>query len=80
MRDREALLRRRVHQCFTAIGFSSIAESTQTVLLQSVVMLLPALMVTPALPSKRLLRLPLVHFLQSGKAWIAMPMVLPSMK
>lgn len=39
MRDREALLRRRVHQCFIALGFSSIAESTQTVLLQSVVML-----------------------------------------
>jgi len=39
MRDREALLRRRVHQCFTALGFSSIAESTQTVLLQSVVIL-----------------------------------------
>ncbi|KAF8148271.1 clathrin-coated vesicle protein [Crassisporium funariophilum] len=39
MRDREALLRRRVHQCFTALGFSSIPESTQTVLLQSVVML-----------------------------------------
>jgi hypothetical protein len=37
--DREALLCRWVHQCFTALGFSSIAESTQTVLLQSVVML-----------------------------------------
>ena len=39
VRDRESLLRRRVHQCFTALGFSSIAESTQIVLLQSVVML-----------------------------------------
>ena len=39
VRDREALLRRRVHQCFTALGFSSIAESTQMALLQSVVML-----------------------------------------
>ena len=39
LRDREALLRRLVHQCFTALGFSSIAELTQTVLLQSVVML-----------------------------------------
>jgi HEAT repeat-containing protein 5 len=39
VRDRESLLRRRVHQCFTALGFSSIAESMQIVLLQSVVML-----------------------------------------
>ena len=39
MRDREALLRRRVHQCFATLGFSSIGESTQTVLLQSVVTL-----------------------------------------
>ncbi|PPQ91330.1 hypothetical protein CVT25_003770 [Psilocybe cyanescens] len=39
MREREALLRRRVHQCFTALGFSSIADSTQMVLLQSVVTL-----------------------------------------
>jgi hypothetical protein len=37
VRDRESLLCRRVHQCFTALGFSSIAESTQLVLLQSVV-------------------------------------------
>ena len=39
MRDRESLLRRRVYQCFTALGFSSIAESTQATLLQSVVSL-----------------------------------------
>lgn len=39
IRDREALLRRRVYQCFTALGFSSIPESTQTTLLQSVVSL-----------------------------------------
>ena len=39
VRDRESLLRRRVHQCFAALGFSSIAESTQMVLLLSVVML-----------------------------------------
>ncbi|KAJ2921172.1 hypothetical protein H1R20_g15918, partial [Candolleomyces eurysporus] len=39
MRDREALLRRRVYQCFSALGFSSIAESTQLVLLQSAVSL-----------------------------------------
>ena len=39
VRVRESLLRRRVHQCFTALGFSSIAEATQIVLLQSVVML-----------------------------------------
>lgn len=39
MRDREALLRRRVHQCFTTLGFSSIPDATQMVLLQSVVSL-----------------------------------------
>ena len=39
LREREALLRRRVHQCFTALGFSSISEQTQMVLLQSVVSL-----------------------------------------
>ncbi|EAU90073.2 clathrin-coated vesicle protein [Coprinopsis cinerea okayama7 len=39
MRDREALLRRRVYQCFSALGFSSIAESTQMTLLQSAVSL-----------------------------------------
>ncbi|KAJ7604033.1 clathrin-coated vesicle protein [Roridomyces roridus] len=36
---REALLRRRVHQCFAALGFSGIADSTQTTLLQSCVTL-----------------------------------------
>ena len=39
IRSREALLRRRVYQCFTALGFSSITESTQVTLLQSVVSL-----------------------------------------
>lgn len=39
IRDREALLRRRVYQCFSMLGFSSIAESTQLVLLQSAVSL-----------------------------------------
>jgi hypothetical protein len=37
LRAREALLRRRIYQCFTALGFSSITESAQTSLLQSVV-------------------------------------------
>lgn len=36
---REALLRRRVYQCFSALGFSSITEATQATLLQSVVSL-----------------------------------------
>jgi HEAT repeat-containing protein 5 len=35
LRSREALLRRRVFQCFTSLGFSSIPELTQTTLLQS---------------------------------------------
>lgn len=39
IRSTEALLRRRVYQCFTALGFSSITESTQATLLQSVVSL-----------------------------------------
>ncbi|KAG5653100.1 hypothetical protein H0H81_002325 [Sphagnurus paluster] len=39
LRASEALLRRRVYQCFTALGFSSITESTQTTLLQSAVSL-----------------------------------------
>ncbi|KAJ7582455.1 clathrin-coated vesicle protein, partial [Mycena floridula] len=39
LKAREALLRRRVYQCFTIIGFSSIADSTQATLLQSVVSL-----------------------------------------
>lgn len=39
LRAREALLRRRVYQCFTALGFSSITESTQVTLLQSTVAL-----------------------------------------
>jgi HEAT repeat-containing protein 5 len=39
LRSREALLRRRVYQCFTAIGMSGITESTQSALLQSAVSL-----------------------------------------
>ncbi|KAF8184200.1 armadillo-type protein [Pholiota molesta] len=39
MREREALLRRRVHQCFTSLGFSSIPDTTQMVLLQGAVAL-----------------------------------------
>jgi len=39
LRERESLLRRRVHQCFTALGFPSIPDSTQLVLLQSAVSL-----------------------------------------
>lgn len=35
LREREAILRTRVHQCFNSLGFSSIQESTQVVLLQS---------------------------------------------
>lgn len=34
---REALLRRRVYECFGSLGFSALTESTQTTLLQSVV-------------------------------------------
>ncbi|KAK7064864.1 clathrin-coated vesicle protein [Favolaschia claudopus] len=34
---REALLRRRVHQCFAALGFSGITDATQATLLQSCV-------------------------------------------
>lgn len=37
LRAREAFLRRRIYQCFAALGFASVAESTQTTLLQSVV-------------------------------------------
>ncbi|KAH0586658.1 hypothetical protein H2248_007874 [Termitomyces sp. 'cryptogamus'] len=39
LRSSEALLRRRVYQCFAALGFSSLAESTQVTLLQSAVSL-----------------------------------------
>ncbi|KAL4255223.1 hypothetical protein AB1N83_012550 [Pleurotus pulmonarius] len=39
LRAREALLRRRVFQCFSALGFSGITESTQVTLLQSTVSL-----------------------------------------
>jgi hypothetical protein len=37
LREREALLRRRVYQCFSELGFSSIPESTQASLLQSTI-------------------------------------------
>ncbi|KAJ7205156.1 clathrin-coated vesicle protein [Mycena haematopus] len=36
---REALLRRRVHQCFAVLGFSGITDATQATLLQSCVTL-----------------------------------------
>lgn len=39
LKIREALLRRRVYQCFTVLGFSSIVDMTQATLLQSVVSL-----------------------------------------
>ncbi|KAK0203615.1 clathrin-coated vesicle protein [Desarmillaria ectypa] len=39
LKEREALLRRRVYECFTVLGFSNIPEATQTTLLQSAVML-----------------------------------------
>lgn len=39
IREREALLRKRVYQCFSELGFSSIAESTQAALLQSTISL-----------------------------------------
>ncbi|KXN85058.1 HEAT repeat-containing protein 5B [Leucoagaricus sp. SymC.cos] len=37
LREREALLRRRVYQCFSELGFGSIAESTRASLLQSTI-------------------------------------------
>ncbi|KAF9269100.1 clathrin-coated vesicle protein [Marasmius fiardii PR-910] len=39
LKSREALLRKRVYQCFSMLGFSGIADSTQTTLLQSAVTL-----------------------------------------
>jgi hypothetical protein len=39
LRSREALLRRRVYECFTALGFSSITDSTQSALLHSAISL-----------------------------------------
>ncbi|KAK0495924.1 clathrin-coated vesicle protein [Armillaria luteobubalina] len=39
LKGREALLRRRVYGCFTALGFSNIPDATQTTLLQSAVTL-----------------------------------------
>ncbi|TFK48336.1 clathrin-coated vesicle protein [Heliocybe sulcata] len=37
LQSREALLRRRVFQCFGALGLGAVAESTQTTLLQSAI-------------------------------------------
>lgn len=39
LRTREALLRRRIYQCFTVVGFSGVTESTQASLLQSAISL-----------------------------------------
>ncbi|KAJ3852125.1 clathrin-coated vesicle protein [Lentinula lateritia] len=39
VKGREALLRKRVYQCFSILGFSGITDSTQSTLLQSVVSL-----------------------------------------
>ena len=39
LHSREALLRRRVFQCFTVLGATSVPEATQTTLLQSVISL-----------------------------------------
>ncbi|KAF8916460.1 clathrin-coated vesicle protein [Mucidula mucida] len=39
LKGREALLRRRVYECFTVLGFSNIPDATQTTLLQSAVAL-----------------------------------------
>ena len=39
LRSREALLRRRVFQCFAVLGTTSVPEATQTTLLQSVISL-----------------------------------------
>ena len=39
LRTRESLLRRRVYQCFSSIGFTGITEATQSSLLQSTIAL-----------------------------------------
>jgi len=39
IQDREALLRRRIYQCFTILGFSSLPDTTQGALLQSTIKL-----------------------------------------
>ncbi|TFY57214.1 hypothetical protein EVG20_g8633 [Dentipellis fragilis] len=39
LRTRENLLRRRIYQCFTVLGVSSVPESTQVALVQSVISL-----------------------------------------
>lgn len=39
LQSREALLRKRIYQCFTVLGFAGVADSTQSALLQSVVQL-----------------------------------------
>lgn len=43
LRSREALLRRRVFQCFTVLGTTSVPEATQTTLLQSVISLVASI-------------------------------------
>jgi HEAT repeat-containing protein 5 len=35
LRERESLLKTRIHQCFNSLGFPAIQDSTQTILLQS---------------------------------------------
>ncbi|KAI0054064.1 clathrin-coated vesicle protein [Auriscalpium vulgare] len=40
IRDREFLLRRRIFQCFSVLGTSSVPESTQVTLLQSAIVLI----------------------------------------
>lgn len=39
LQSREALLRRRIYQCFSVLGFAGVTDSTQAALLQSVVSL-----------------------------------------
>ena len=39
LRTRESLLRRRIYQCFSSIGFTGITEATQSSLLQSTITL-----------------------------------------
>lgn len=43
LRSREALLRRRVFQCFAVLGTTSVPEATQTTLLQSVISLVASI-------------------------------------
>lgn len=43
LRSREALLRRRVFQCFTVLGTTSVPEATQATLIQSVISLVASI-------------------------------------